>query len=54
MAEALSEKEINELIDRCRSAKENAHCLYSEFKVGAALLTKDGQIFTGNNVMQFR
>ena len=32
------------------TAMENAYCGYSEFPVGAAVLTADGQIFTGCNV----
>lgn len=31
-------------------ASEKAHCPYSGFHVGAALLTADGEIFTGCNV----
>lgn len=31
-------------------AREFAYCPYSNFKVGAALLTEDGQIFRGCNV----
>jgi len=33
-----------------RAARENASAPYSNFKVGAALLTRDGKIFTGCNV----
>lgn len=32
------------------AAREHAHCKYSGFAVGAALLTDDGQIYTGCNV----
>jgi cytidine deaminase len=31
-------------------ALENAHAPYSNFKVGAALLTRDGKVITGCNV----
>ena len=31
-------------------AKENAYVPYSKFKVGAALLTKSGKVYTGCNV----
>jgi cytidine deaminase len=31
-------------------ALDNAHAPYSKFRVGAALLTKDGQLITGCNV----
>ena len=40
----------DELILRARSARENAHAPYSNFKVGAALLTRSGKVFTGCNV----
>ena len=30
--------------------KDRAHCPYSKFRVGCALLTKSGEIFTGCNV----
>ncbi|MEW6064064.1 cytidine deaminase [Desulforamulus profundi] len=38
------------LIEMAREAREKAYVPYSKFKVGAALLTKDGKIFTGCNV----
>ena len=31
-------------------ARENAYCPYSHFAVGAALLTKQGELYTGCNV----
>ncbi|MBE6033015.1 MAG: cytidine deaminase [Clostridiales bacterium] len=39
-----------ELYDQAAAAKENAYAPYSNFQVGAALLAKDGRIFTGVNV----
>lgn len=39
-----------ELLDSAHKAKENAYCRYSNFQVGAAILTKDGSIITGCNV----
>ncbi|MBY0346036.1 MAG: cytidine deaminase [Neisseriaceae bacterium] len=39
-----------ELINQARGAREFAHAPYSKFYVGAALLTKNGQIFQGCNV----
>ena len=39
-----------ELIDKAHEAMKNAYSPYSGFKVGAAILTKDGKIFTGCNV----
>ena len=38
------------LIEQAVSAAQNAHCPYSHFHVGAALLTQDGQVYTGANV----
>lgn len=39
-----------DLIQKAHEAKEFAYAPYSNFKVGAALLTDDGKIFTGCNV----
>jgi cytidine deaminase len=38
------------LIDAARRAREHAHAAFSQFKVGAALETADGQIITGCNI----
>ena len=38
------------LVEAARSARENAYCKYSGFAVGAAVLTRSGQIFSGCNV----
>jgi cytidine deaminase len=38
------------LIEIARKAKENAYSPYSKFKVGAALLTKNGKVYTGCNI----
>ena len=38
------------LIEAAKEAREQAHVVYSEFPVGAALLTKSGQVFKGCNV----
>lgn len=40
----------NELIDSAIKAKEFAYVPYSNFKVGAAIITKDGKIYTGCNI----
>ena len=44
--------EINkeELIKKAHEAKEFAYVPYSHFKVGAALLTASGKIYTGCNI----
>jgi cytidine deaminase len=39
-----------ELIDEAKAARLKAYTPYSNFKVGAALLTRDGNIFRGCNV----
>jgi len=39
-----------ELVAQATQARERAYAPYSNYKVGAALLTKSGQVFTGCNV----
>lgn len=39
-----------ELIKKAAQARENAYAEYSGFKVGAALLCSDGEIYTGCNI----
>ncbi len=39
-----------ELISEANIARERAYAPYSKFKVGAAVLTKDGKVFHGCNV----
>lgn len=46
----LSTEMIKKLIEEARKAREFAYVPYSGVKVGAALLAKDGTIFTGCNV----
>ena len=41
---------MDELLERAKYARERAYAPYSRFKVGAALLTKDGRVFDGCNV----
>ena len=38
------------LVDAARAVRENAHAPYSNFKVGAAIRTQSGAIYTGCNV----
>lgn len=38
------------LLQLAEEAKEYAHSPYSKFKVGAALLTKSGKVYTGCNI----
>lgn len=42
--------DIRKLIDMALEAREKAYVPYSKFKVGAALLTENGKIFTGCNI----
>ena len=42
--------DYSDLLKKAEEAREFAYAPYSKFKVGAALLTKDNQIFTGCNV----
>lgn len=44
----IEERQI--LISRAKEAMENAYSPYSGFKVGAALMTEDGRIYTGCNI----
>lgn len=38
------------LIDEAKKAREMAYVPHSKFKVGAALLTKDGKVYRGCNI----
>jgi cytidine deaminase len=40
----------NKLIEAARAAREKAHAPYSNFRVGAAVRTKAGKIYTGCNI----
>ncbi len=39
-----------DLVNAAKEAMTNSYSPYSEFKVGAALLSKDGKIYTGCNI----
>jgi len=41
---------MTDLVPLARQARERARADYSHFKVGAALETADGQVFTGCNI----
>lgn len=42
--------EKQKLLEAAKAARENAYVPYSKFKVGAAVLTADGSIYTGCNI----
>lgn len=44
------ERRRERLLQAARSAMEHAYAPYSDFRVGAALLTENGEIFVGCNV----
>ncbi len=46
----LAEDTVNNLIAEARSVSQQAYCPYSEFRVGAAVLTDAGDVFCGCNV----
>lgn len=46
----LSAEALKDLLDKASLAKLNSYSPYSKFRVGAALLAKDGQVFMGTNV----
>lgn len=46
----VSQIEIDQLIDAAETVWSKAYAPYSQFQVGAAVLTKQGNIFSGCNV----
>jgi len=44
-------KEVRDLlVQAAREAARQAYCPYSKYRVGAAVLTEDGQVYSGCNV----
>lgn len=41
---------VEQLVAEARAAREKAYAPYSNFKVGAAVLTRDGKIYHGCNI----
>ena len=48
--EKLSQEQRKRLLHSSRDAMQHAYAPYSHFRVGAALLTSEGKIFSGCNV----
>jgi cytidine deaminase len=48
--EKISSVTRDQLLESAREAMQHAYAPYSHFKVGAALLTSKGEVFTGCNV----
>ncbi len=46
----MTKKEIKKLVNEAIQAKRFSQAKYSNFKVGAALLTKSGEVYSGCNV----
>jgi cytidine deaminase len=46
----MNTKQIDELVAMAAEVREKAHAPYSRYRVGAAVLTADGRVFTGCNV----
>jgi cytidine deaminase len=43
-------EDLQQLVEAARDVREKAYAPYSEFRVGAAVRTKGGKIYTGCNV----
>ena len=46
----LTDEELFKLIEAARSVQKHSYSPYSEFSVGAAVLTRSGQVYSGTNV----
>ncbi|CAD5273385.1 Cytidine deaminase [Alteromonas sp. 38] len=46
----MDNKKIKKLIEQAQEVQQHSHSPYSNFKVGAAVLTESGDIFAGCNV----
>ena len=46
----LDKIDADKLIERALDAQKKAYAPYSDYKVGAAVLSSDGRIFTGSNI----
>ena len=50
MSKTLTKEEEKMLLDAAQTVREHSYSPFSKFKVGAAVLTRDGEIFTGTNI----
>ncbi|XP_055045457.2 cytidine deaminase a [Misgurnus anguillicaudatus] len=50
MSSSMNTWSPQDLVQKSQEAKNLAYCPYSKFRVGAAVLTSDGSVFTGCNV----
>lgn len=46
----MDKKSLDHLLQRADKVRENAYAPYSNFKVGSAILLKDGSVITGVNI----
>ncbi len=46
----MSERDLQQLIDMARDVRERAIAPFSEFRVGVAVETDDGEVYTGCNI----
>ena len=46
----MKEETLNKLIKEALLARKQSYCPYSNFAVGAALITKEGRLYTGANI----
>lgn len=46
----ISNESLQKLLDSAKLSAQHAYCTYSNFPVGAAVITKENQIFSGCNV----
>lgn len=46
----IEDSSYTQLIGKAREALNNAYCPYSKYRVGAAVLTEKGNIYTGCNI----
>jgi cytidine deaminase len=50
MTSSLSSQQVSQLLESAKNAARQAYAPYSDFPVGAALLTQSGAIITGVNI----